>query len=1138
RLDRAPVVLSPEPGYGKSHLIGRLFQKLHGRAIRVYLRPFEAIDRCWERILDRIVRELVRLDPLNSIHRSDRNHTQLERLAALTIGHLTADLFDRGLIADSELPVRWQAHADDLRSLLRTNPLSLWEGPNAASWIEWIEQPKSFLCLQQGLWDREITFTSVWNPHSWLKLLLAYLSHQDDPDRRRLCVEWMRATSLDPEEASFLGVPRDDIPSGENSPEAANELAKGRIVDFCQLARFARPFLFCFDQTEAFAHDPVRAERFGYVVAELLDQAPNQMLVITANQEPWEKRILPKFEAAYRDRLLYPDFALQLLGLDASQARILLESRLRRTGIDNERAERFLANPWISRFFASTKTRGVRVLLQEAERQWGEQRSVTLASCYEQLLEQMGKDPPAFDADALQWLLREGAHALPGWELDEPYLGRKKHLLLRWKKNGAAIGFGWEAGSNWKRWVSIAREAQEEAKRQEGCQRSVFFRSWNQSLVPNPKWKVAEEIGRSCQGPMRIEGFDETRWKPLAALYELHAKVLEGDLDFPREETLAFVRERLRPWAEELSKGIGEKPPDKPPPPIPVTVTELVKRCLSKEPSPPFPQVELGTAFHKIVEEFLRRLLREDRRPRTPDEYWAVLQEIAQNEMAERKSGGTTEKAQFLESALRAFHGNLRSIAASGKISDWKELFEGTEIPLSAAFANAKGRSVLVAGRLDTLRRHPKEGRQIVDYKLSQPSDSPKDLLQLAIYAELLRRSRNDPLPAGILEYYHPSLTTRTLSESALRTIFAERVGPVLDELEQEGPPPAEPPPFEEATARKLEKFFSAHGYKVRCDGPVKAPQLLRFLLSCPPGVRVEQLIKLSPTLRVYLGLDFEPRIHPVARSVAVDLPNPDPFPIPWHQLYQEMPSSLELPLLLGKTVEGRVLAIDLADPNGPHVLVAGTSGSGKSMLLKCFLATLCRTLAPERLEVVLIDPKMLTFADWKEIPQLRGRGLITAQDQALQSLQETAEEMDRRFGVLADEGLERLQQRLAAGKTDIPYRVIFFDEFADWLLGSRMVKQQFEQIVARIAQKGRAAGIHLILATQRPERKVVDGLIRANLPIHICLRVSSRHDSSIVLGESGAETLFGKGDLLCNLGPGGALVRAQAPFLDSSPSG
>jgi len=137
---------------------------------------------------------------------------------------------------------------------------------------------------------------------------------------------------------------------------------------------------------------------------------------------------------------------------------------------------------------------------------------------------------------------------------------------------------------------------------------------------------------------------------------------------------------------------------------------------------------------------------------------------------------------------------------------------------------------------------------------------------------------------------------------------------------------------------------------------------------------------------------------------------------------------------------------------------------------------------------------------------------------------------MDKRYQSLATEGQTSLKERWDAGMTDIPYYILVFDEFADLILADRDAKKAFEELVARIAAKGRAAGIHLLLATQRPDRNIVTGLIKANLPLKICLKVISSTNSQIVLDESGAEQLLGRGDLLCNAGRG--LVRAQSYFI------
>jgi S-DNA-T family DNA segregation ATPase FtsK/SpoIIIE len=175
------------------------------------------------------------------------------------------------------------------------------------------------------------------------------------------------------------------------------------------------------------------------------------------------------------------------------------------------------------------------------------------------------------------------------------------------------------------------------------------------------------------------------------------------------------------------------------------------------------------------------------------------------------------------------------------------------------------------------------------------------------------------------------------------------------------------------------------------------------------------------------------------------------------------------------------------------------------------------------------VDPKILTFAGVKDRPYL-WRPVATNIESALALLDAAAMEMESRYELLARESYVSLSERFRAGRFDMPFIVLVFDEFADLILTGRNEKKEFEDTVARIAGKGRAAGIHLVLATQRPDRTVVTGLIKSNLPMKVCLRVTNVTNSQIVLGENGAENLLGKGDLLCDMGRG--IVRAQSYYI------
>jgi DNA segregation ATPase FtsK/SpoIIIE-like protein len=201
----------------------------------------------------------------------------------------------------------------------------------------------------------------------------------------------------------------------------------------------------------------------------------------------------------------------------------------------------------------------------------------------------------------------------------------------------------------------------------------------------------------------------------------------------------------------------------------------------------------------------------------------------------------------------------------------------------------------------------------------------------------------------------------------------------------------------------------------------------------------------------------------------------------------------------------------------------------GKSELLKSIVASLIAKNTVSSLRLAIVDPKILTFTGINGCPFL-AQPVITDVQAAITLLQSAVSEMEKRYQTLGADGQTALKERWDAGMTDIPYYVLVFDEFADLILADREAKKSFEELVARIAAKGRASGIHLLLATQRPDRTVVTGLIKANLPLKICLKVTTSTNSQIVLDESGAEQLVGRGDLLCNAGRG--LVRAQSYFI------
>jgi S-DNA-T family DNA segregation ATPase FtsK/SpoIIIE len=483
----------------------------------------------------------------------------------------------------------------------------------------------------------------------------------------------------------------------------------------------------------------------------------------------------------------------------------------------------------------------------------------------------------------------------------------------------------------------------------------------------------------------------------------------------------------------------------------------------------------------------------------------------------------------------------------TANFENWQDVFVFTEEDIRGIFLPVGGDSVEIAGRVDAIRFHPQNELEVVDYKLSQGAQQKSDLVQLSIYAHLLPLWRPGCQFRGTLEYYLPEFMEVNISRDELADIYDGLVVPVLLEMfaaEPEGTAMES----ESATARPLTRIaeshsrieqdivtaFSSFGLGVEAVGTIEGPQVTRVRLKPASGVKVASLANRAEDLQVALALDRPPLISPGKGFVAVDVPRADRQTMQLLGYLKGAGAKEKSPTAfpVGVGIDGQTILSDFFDSNTCHVLVAGTSGSGKSEWLKSLVATLAFRNAPERVRLALVDPKILTFSSVESSPYL-WRPLAADIGAALAVLESAVSEMEDRYRTLAKEGFVSISDRIRVGRIDLPFIVLVFDEFADLILTGRDERKNFEDMVARLAGKGRAAGVHLVLATQRPDRTVVTGLIKSNLPMKVCLRVANATNSQIVLGEAGAESLLGKGDLLCDLGRG--IARAQSYYIPQS---
>lgn len=509
----------------------------------------------------------------------------------------------------------------------------------------------------------------------------------------------------------------------------------------------------------------------------------------------------------------------------------------------------------------------------------------------------------------------------------------------------------------------------------------------------------------------------------------------------------------------------------------------------------------------------------------------------------------------------------------------------GVEQPLSSTVATPSGRPVRLVGTADLVAGLPGGQVAVIDLKTRPQPHDPTDLLQVALYARLLE-SAGVAGAQPVLVYFTPEPQHRAFEPKAVREALDGHLGPFLDELLawlsfRPGRDPAPPPtrleglcdgcpyhppcpqrfPLADASASRraapdagshpagavpgsalpvepsaVQQALADLGLQARVAAVDLGPAFVCYRLE-PEGsaTMVERVRRRSEDLKVRLGLSQEPVVRSAPGFIAFEVARPRPERVDLRELLERPEVRQEtrpLKVPLGVGVGGRVQLLDLTDPNTCHLLVGGSTGSGKSVLLMSLVFSLAYRYGPEEVGLYLVDPKMLSFLPFRRYPHLR-RAPVTETGAALGVVQELAEEMDTRYRRLAGSlaaDIDQLNGR--AERAVMAHLVAVFDEFADLVLTrDRKARETFHEAVARIGQKGRAAGIHLILATQRPDKQVVAGLIKSNLQARVALKVPDRVSSQVVIDRPGAQGLAGRGDMLFSVGSGEP-VRLQAPYI------
>ncbi|NNJ24467.1 FtsK/SpoIIIE family DNA translocase [Alienimonas chondri] len=370
---------------------------------------------------------------------------------------------------------------------------------------------------------------------------------------------------------------------------------------------------------------------------------------------------------------------------------------------------------------------------------------------------------------------------------------------------------------------------------------------------------------------------------------------------------------------------------------------------------------------------------------------------------------------------------------------------------------------------------------------------------------------------------------------------------------------PPEPFPFEElaekarVAAETLEQTFSDFGLNVTVSEIDTGPVVTQFELDLEKGLRVNKVAALADDLAVALRVPAVRIVNPIPgkNTVGVEVPNDTRVMVRLREIAETATGAddMAIPIFLGKDVSGAPLVVDLAKM--PHLLIAGRTGTGKSVCLNTLILSMLLSRTPDEVKMLMIDPKMVELSPYKTLPHLM-HPVITDMKKAEAVLAWAVDKMEERYELLAQcgvrhltdfnempratkldkMGLSELHEEADALTEKMPYIVIVADEMADLMMTNG---KEVESHIIRLAQKSRAVGIHLVLATQKPTVDVITGLIKSNLPARISFQVASKSDSRVVLDESGAERLLGNGDMLY-LTPGtSSLVRSQGAFVGGS---
>ena len=564
KASKAQLIISPERGYGKSHLLGRLFKELDDRATLIYLRPFEDPQKCWHSVLLQTVQELERTD--NPGEESETNPRQIGAFANGVISHLAADY-----LAQGEAP-GYDKVAEAVQ-LLRKKPLEVFRITNETeSWYAWIgslfKSKEQFRKLATKLQARIPNLQG--REEGWLRVLYAYAFSSQDGSGRKIAMKWIRGEPLEPDEAEqILLSSADNQGKADMTAGETNSLSFERLAGLCRLAGFYRPFLFCFDQTEFYGTDSDLIKTLGSCIEKIFAEVPNQLTVVTANQDNWINQLRPKIEPPHRDRFSRP---IELESINITQAKELIRNRLTSVGLDFRHVEQFYGASWLADLFQTGRMSARSMLQRSAERFRSLQGQTAIPVKKEKVrIEELFKTQvnlvkskaalQAYSQDALMWFTQKLADGIKGISVSK--IAGHKWFSTKWNLGDQSIYFAFEGGDNSARWKVIAKEAVSISKK-DGAKMLIVFRTADLAAVPKSSWKaIGPTIEEARKVGLRIHPLEPTSVCEIHAARDLYSDALQGNLDEKPVDILAWLKTYFEPRVLTLfqTKPVAEPTP-------------------------------------------------------------------------------------------------------------------------------------------------------------------------------------------------------------------------------------------------------------------------------------------------------------------------------------------------------------------------------------------------------------------------------------------------------------------------------------------------------------------------------------------------------------------------------------------------